>query len=204
MEVQNDKEDDYHSNVDAAEEFEFPLFATPTAIASTSSDERSDRGRTHESVMTVSMREPSEERIINERPASYYFAAYNAEEKMRFERAAITTEILFRTEKFTDPKPWKCIDLAEFNAAIKPKKHFRAGKKKRLAKIAGTRCQKERDLVKKKDQEEAAARLLKKKMHKRGGKKHKKEKNEGTGAKGTNTGGQKEMKQKEKPRFRTE
>ena len=168
-------------------EFEFPLFAS--APPKDSNDET--RGRTTEPVMKVSLRERSEERIKNDRPTSYYFAVYTEEEKRRFEQAAITTEILFKHEVIVDHQPWKCINLTEYNAKIKPKKHTRAGKKKRQAKIEGRKRREERNLVKKKLEEEAQARLLKKKLHKRGGKKHKKKE-------------EKPKQEKQMPRFRTE
>lgn len=183
VEVNDMDETAKDGNVEADDyEFEFPLFAS--APPKHKNDET--RGRSTEPVMKVSLRERSEERIKNERPTSYYFAVYTEEEKRRFEQAAITAEILFRHEEIVDPQPWKCINLTEYNAQIKPNKHTRAGKKKRQAKVDGRRRRQEREMAKKKLEEEAQARLLKKKLHKRGGKKHKKKE------------------EKPKPRFRTE
>lgn len=177
------------SNHLSDEEFDFPLFAAPKTTTSADQDGNDDeeRGRVKAKTMKVSLREASVEVIKNERPISYYVASYTDEEKSKFFAAAITSDQIYQLVEVNKPvidrKPWKCIDLNEYNRKIenelnkekiKNKSRNRAGKKKRQSKIESRERKQERNIIQKKLEKEQAAKLKKKMHHKRGGKKHKK------------------------------
>lgn len=155
------------------EEMEFPLFG-------------GDRGRSQTKIMKVSLREASEERINNERPAEYYFASYSDLQKGQFEMAAVSFEQIWSESiiKNKDSHPHRVMNLAEYNAKIdktraiekdkKAKMRRRPGKKARLNKISCKERKVDREKIQKKLEQEKLAKLKKKMFHKRGGKKNKK------------------------------
>lgn len=174
VEVEHQSEGESENNQD--DEFDFPLFS----FGGEEKKDEEERGRT--SVMKVSLREESVERIIQERPESYYFASYTEEEVSQFGQASITGEeiIIMSKQKDIDSHPWKVLDLNRHNEIIeqeKPKKKSRPGKNKRLGIIKSRERKAERQKVFKEVEKQHKKYLKKKMFHKRGGKKHKKKEN---------------------------
>ena len=104
-----------------------------------------DRGRSKEakpSIMKVSLREQSEERVINERPESFYFAKYR-QAKREFQQCAVSSDDIYQQMYIVDTQPWKCLNLNEYNAKIESEiarqkakcRKNRPGKKKRQLKM---------------------------------------------------------------------
>ncbi|CAI5756932.1 unnamed protein product [Candida verbasci] len=140
-EVDDKKQDAIQvDNKEEPEEFDFPLFTSSTKSTDIQ-DQAEERGRSQSSTMKISLREPSEERIVNERPESYYFASYSLEQLNQFKQCALTYVEIFKDIKIIqDNQPWKVINLNEYNIKIeqelkKNKKKNRPGKKKRMNKI---------------------------------------------------------------------
>lgn len=172
------------------DEFDFPLFSFGMASkvpddpqnedASNDNDEPRGRDSTTK-LMKVTLRSPSPEVINNQRPRTYYFAEYSAQELMRFQSAAIQYDQII-TEASKDAACSRSLhrrrifDLkyhndkieAEIQRALKNKKR-RPGKKQRLARKQGTIRNAEREA-----QAKEIKKMIKKKFHKRGGKKNKK------------------------------
>lgn len=145
-------------------DFEFvevePEAQTPsTQTPSTPNDEftfrlfnEDDRGRSE--VQIVSLREPSEERINNERPQSYYYAQYSEVEKNQFTEVAISGTHIINHSREVNPSRGKVIDLDEYNKSVQKKRRSRPGKNKR-AYIVDCRNRKvERNKVKKRIERE--------------------------------------------------
>lgn len=176
-EVEHQSEGESENNQD--DEFDFPLFSFGGEVGGEEKEDE-DRGRTQ--VMKVSLREESVERIIQERPETYYFAKYTEEEVLQFNQAAITSEeiIIMSQQKDIDSHPWKVLDLNHHNDIIeqeKSKKKKRPGKNKRLGIIKSRERKAERQKVFKEVEKQHKKYLKKKMFHKRGGKKHKKKEN---------------------------
>ncbi|KAL6449548.1 hypothetical protein SBY92_004462 [Candida maltosa Xu316] len=120
---------------DNEDEFDFPLFAAASTTTEPTIAEET-RGRT---IMKVSLREQSEERVVNERPDDFYFAKYTPEEKDQFAQCCVTGQDIYDQVFIRDSQTWKCIDLNKLNAKIEleinreklKKKKNRPGKKKR-------------------------------------------------------------------------
>ncbi|ODV76876.1 ankyrin [Suhomyces tanzawaensis NRRL Y-17324] len=134
IEVDNTED---HENDEEEEEFDFPLFASAATSEPGSKDER---GRPEQRVMKVSIREESVEKVNNERPQTFYYANYTAEQKHQFELAAVTAEDIYKNVFVVENASRKCIDLKKHNdgveaekARVKAKK--RPGMKYRLNKI---------------------------------------------------------------------
>lgn len=155
-----------------AAEYEFPLFGGMEA-----------RGRTL-APMKVSLREASEERIVNERPQSYYFARYSQNEKRKFESAAVSYEQIIQDSATVVNSGRNLVDLNQYNDQIdrikscelvrQRKMRKRPGKKKRENKIVCKRRKEEREIAQRRAEKEELAKIKKKMYHKRGGKKNKK------------------------------
>ncbi|RCK63611.1 hypothetical protein Cantr_10071 [Candida viswanathii] len=156
------------------DEFEFPLFASAMEVDTKPVEE--ERGRSNETgIMKVSLREQSEERVVNERPESYYFAKYTDMEKQQFEACCVTGEDIYKQLCFVDTQPWKCLDLNKYNAKIeieirrekeRTRKH-RPGKKKREVRVACHQRKLERAKAKQKEEEEKKRQLKKQKYLKK-------------------------------------
>lgn len=202
-----DKIDIEEPQEEEGDEFDFPLFSAPIVTSDKqkiASENEQERGRSKNatSVMKVSLREESLERVVVERPPSYYFASYTEKDKQIFQSISISADDIYKeinTYQNIDPTPWKCIDLNEYNkniqltidAELNKKKRKRPGKAKRECIIKTRMRVKERNIIAKKQEEEKLAKLKRKIYHKRGGKKHKKTKS----SKSTNS--------KEKPKLST-
>lgn len=191
FEIIDKTQDDDQVMGDAQEEeedFDFPLFSMGTTTTTAAKpeeqkdqEEESLRGRTQEkqNTMRITLRSPSPEVIIQERPRSYYFAENDEEVKAKFAQAAITGDDVIRQSLIPYGPIGKVINLNEHNAKIekeleKINKKARPGKKKRLASIKAREHNKERLKIQKQIEQKAKAKLMKKIHHKRGGKKHKK------------------------------
>ncbi|CUS23998.1 LAQU0S13e01002g1_1 [Lachancea quebecensis] len=178
-------------NTEGAEEFEFPLFSfgvmeDSVGHNSEKDDVKESRGRTSTRLMKVSLRESSPDFVKQERPRSFYFAEYSAEQVENFEIAAIKPENVLQERAAGPYLGWpqfrgRLWDLDSYNAKIERErlrelriKRRRPGKKQRLARKAGSERVKGR-LEKAKE----IKKLAKKKFHKRGGKKNKKMEGEG-------------------------
>jgi len=110
-----------------------------------------DRGRSKEakpSIMKVSLREQSEERVINERPESFYFAKYTDKQREQFQQCAVSSDDIYQQMYIVDTQPWKCLNL-------------NAGKKKRQLKIVCRQRKLEKAKMKKLE-EEKLKKLMKK------------------------------------------
>ncbi|CAD6643076.1 BJ4_G0014470.mRNA.1.CDS.1 [Saccharomyces cerevisiae] len=177
------------------EEFEFPLFSFGVVEASTSpaqeeqgsSTQEKDTPQTEVSLMKISLKEPEEEIINQERPKDYYFASHSADQKLQFQQSSIdydviiqeSTKILEDDLRIRDKWPYcqgRIIDLYKHNARIELEqqkelkiKKRRPGQKQRAAKKLALERTKERDAKAREIKKQ-----LKKKFHKRGGKKNKK------------------------------
>lgn len=165
------------------EEFDFPLFSmgTRTTTEEGHEEEGEDRGRaqTRTNVMRITLRSPSPEIIIQERPKSYYFTENDEETKQQFKQCAVTGDDIIRQSSILYGSVGKKVmNLNEHNAKIERElqrnKRSRPGKKKRLATIEARKNNSERSKVQKQQEAKAKAKLMKKIHHKRGGKKHKK------------------------------
>lgn len=165
---ENDNEDNkggiQESNGSDAE-FDFPLFAASDTVVE-------DRGRSKEakpSIMKVSLREQSEERVINERPESFYFAKYTDKQREQFQQCAVSSDDIYQQMYIVDTQPWKCLNLNEYNAKIESEiarqkakcRKNRPGKKKRQLKIVCRQRKLEKAKMKKLE-EEKLKKLMKK------------------------------------------
>lgn len=173
---------------DEDDEFEFPLFASgPTKKSTTEPvDGEEERGRSTTRVMKVSLRDASEEKIVNERNPEYYFARFSEVERNQFMSVAVTFEDIYSQYQMPaiESQPWKVLDVGKYNKRIeeenaretlhKRKIRRRAGKKKRENIIQCKERKDERARIEKKIEKEKQAKLKKKMFHKRGGKKNKK------------------------------
>lgn len=133
------------------EEFAFPLFAGGAA-----------------EVMKVSLKEPEEEKIVNERPETYYRAVYSELDREQFASAAVTIEQIF-TLPVVDAYPMKVMSIEEHNLAVekeRKRKRSRPGKKKRTNMIV---CR-ERRLAREQEAKKHEKKLrdaMKRKMYKK-------------------------------------
>lgn len=192
--VEKDVEDDQVMEDDEPQEdFDFPLFSMGTV------QEERGRSDTKQSTIRVTLRSPSPEIINQERPKSYYFAENDDLARGKFQQVAISGDDVIRYSKVIPYGPiGKVINLKEHNNKVERElqqanKKVRAGKKKRLAKIAANAHNKERAKIQKEIEAKAKAKLMKKIHHKRGGKKNKKK-----------AGEQKSTSAPAKPKYRTE
>ena len=137
-----------------------------------------DRGRSKEpkpSIIKVSLREQSEERINNERPDSFYFAKYTDKEREQFEQCAVTSHDIYKQIYTLDLQPWKCLNLKEHNAQIENKiakrkakcSKNRPGKKKRQLKIVCRQRRLEKARMKKLEEEKLKKLMKKQKFQQR-------------------------------------
>lgn len=180
--------DNTQPNEEPDQEFDFPLFSFG-GVTEESTEEPQ--------LMKVSLNEELEE-IVQERPKDYYFAQVTEQQRINFEKSAITYDDIQAESNKGPNQGWKkfrgkVIDLSEYNRIIEKENAIkvrnskrRPGKKQRLARKLGSQKVEER---KAKDKE--LKKMKKKMFHKRGGKKNKK-KAETTTA------------QPAKPKFRTE
>lgn len=163
------------------EEFDFPLFSLGTISLASGKEagnveEATERGRSSTAVMKVSLREESEERVVNERPNNYYFAQYNETQKQQFAEVCVTgDEIYKQMEIYTGPSRGVLLDLTVYNSEIvEDSKKKRPGKNQRKNRIESRIRKAERARKEAEIEKQKMARMMKKKFHKRGGKKNKK------------------------------
>ncbi|QID87725.1 hypothetical protein GRS66_010408 [Saccharomyces pastorianus] len=176
---------------DNQDEFDFPLFsfgvveAPRNAVGKGKSTE--NEAHTGVNLMKVSLKEPEEEMIDQERPKEYYFANYSEVQRQQFLQSAIDYDtIIQENAKIQEDDlrvlhKWsycqgKIMNLHEHNLEIASQqqrdlkiKKRRPGQKQRVAKKLALERTKERDA-----KAREIKKLLKKKFHKRGGKKNKK------------------------------
>lgn len=185
MEVDIGKDQDLTDRVEAQsqEEFDFPLFSFGNVNENNVSDGKveEDRGRSEVPLMRISLREPSPDRIIQERPRSYYFAEFTPDDHAKFQKSAIEFDTILKESRLDDHKRWsqfkkRVLDVNKHNAYIEQLnsrerhcKRRRPGKKQRLTRKQGKINE---NLREEKDKE--IKKMIKKKFHKRGGKKNKK------------------------------
>ncbi|SCU91033.1 LAMI_0E04478g1_1 [Lachancea mirantina] len=179
------------------DEFEFPLFSAITSdntkFANSYVDD--DRGRCKERLMKVSLREPSPEVIVQERPRNFYFAEVSNERRNEFIQSSVDYDQIIAQQKISTQDRWpqfkgKVLDVSAHNLKVDEEirremkvKKRRPGKKQRLAKKLGAQRESERQ-----ERARDIKKAIKKKFHKRGGRKNKKP----------------EVKPEVKPKFRTE
>lgn len=163
--------------------FSFGATSEPADHSADSSEKQDNnddsRGRAEVRLMKISLREPSPEIIIQDRPKSYYFSEYSERDKENFISSAIKYDDIFKDKDLIVSKPSKkaqIIDLNEYNAQAEKQlqrerllRKRRPCKKQRLARKMGQEMVKEREALAKKLKKE-----MKKKFHQRGGKKNKK------------------------------
>ena len=181
-----------------SEELEFPLFSAGRSTKE-HYEESEPRGRCNEAIMKISLREPSPDVVVNERPKEYYYAKYSEDQKREFKKLAVTGEdILLHLQLLTPYRGlngFRCVNLEEYNSKVKAielheRKRRRPGKKKRLARIMVKERKRERRKTEARIEAYRQARLRKKLFHKRGGRKNKKK--------------QEKQEQQERPKYRTE
>lgn len=163
------------------EEFDFPLFSFGTVDIVKTDELDNKRGRQGTKLMKVSLREPSPEVIVNERPRAYYFADYDIAEKKQFSEAAIDADAILKESQLGAFKGWSgyrgiVLDVNAYNNKVELEQlrlrklsRKRPSKKQRIAKKVGREREEQR---KAKDKE--LKKVIKKQFHKRGGKKNKK------------------------------
>ncbi|CAI4050446.1 hypothetical protein N7582_004917 [Saccharomyces uvarum] len=187
-----DANDEIEDNQD---EFEFPLFSFGVVEAPKDSigkgrgtpDGKENEAHTEVNLMKVSLKEPEEEIIDQERPKEYYFANYSEDQRQQFLQSAIDYDTIIKESTKVQEDDlrvhhkWpycqgKIINLHEHNLEIASQqqrvlkiKKRRPGQKQRGAKKLALERIKERDA-----KAREIKKLLKKKFHKRGGKKNKK------------------------------
>lgn len=159
-----------------ADEFEFPLFSSGPRHAQ-SEDSNSPQGP----LIKVSLREPSPDVFITERPRDYYFVQYCEKDHEQFKKSAIDYSLVIRDAKSEANVRWpqfcgSVLSVKEHNDQLeriaRREKHRmkrRPGKNQRLARKAGAQNEKERV-----EKAKEIKKLIKKKFHKRGGKKNRK------------------------------
>ena len=193
----NDPEDNENTQ---DEEYDFPLFAAvskPSHISTVldtgavsdevngNKTEATERGRATMKTMKISLREASEERIVNERDNTYYFALYTYREKDQFRASAVTFEdVWLWSSQHDDIKPWKVLDVKRHNKKVEKelardlemtrKRRARGGLVKRAQRIQIRKRVKARHAVERAIAKAKEEKMMKKRNHKRGGKKHKK------------------------------
>lgn len=130
--------------------------------------------------MKVSLREPSPDRIVQERPHNYYFAEFTDDDHAKFQRSAVGFDVILQESKLGAHRGWpqfrgRVLNLKEHNARIEQlivrERHCRKrrpGKKQRLAKRQGKINEQQRE-----EKAKEIKKMIKKKFHKRGGKKNK-------------------------------
>lgn len=168
------REDEDKKQDEQSDEFAFPLFSSGV------SNVDDERGRSKE-IMKISLREPSVEKVKNERPLLFYIHSPSKEDRAKYAEVAVTGEDIWKqsdlTKSMVDCFSHKVLNLNDYNKTIemqKLQKKSRPGIRKRIGIIESRKRKQERSKVNKKLAIEKQ-RLLKKKIHhKRGGKKHKK------------------------------
>lgn len=185
--VEKDVEDEIMEDEEPQEDFDFPLFSmggTTTKTTDTATEDERGRSEIKQSTIRVTLRSPSPEVINQERPKSYYFAESDEKAIEKFKQVAVTGDDIIHYSKVVPYGPiGKVINLKEHNTKVEKElqqetKKIRAGKKKRLAKMAANANNKERAKIQKEIEAKAKAKLMKKIHHKRGGKKNKKKNGE--------------------------
>lgn len=200
VDVEKDQEPNDKTESQSQEEFDFPLFSFGNANESTAGDVevKEDRGRSEAPLMRISLREPSPDRVVQERPRSYYFAEFTQDDHAKFQQSAIGFETILKDSQADDRRGWpqfkgRVLNVSKHNAHIEQLnirerhcKRRRPGKQQRLARRQGTANEKRRE-----EKDKEIKKMIKKKFHKRGGKKNKKPEFN-------------PLKDAAKPRFRTE
>ncbi|CAH2449564.1 hypothetical protein PP7435_CHR3-0586 [Komagataella phaffii CBS 7435] len=139
-------------NKEVDEEFAFPLFSI------TSSTTVEERGRSQE-MKKVSLREPSEDTVIQKRPDSYYFVQYDDKLKNQFKQVVVTAEEIIQGSKDIVFSKKRLVDLDQFNRDIeevlsRKKKRHRPGKRKRMNKLECDKRKEERKILEEKERKE--------------------------------------------------
>lgn len=169
----------------AEEEFDFPLFSfgAISLAPEKSTEVEEERGRSS-GVMKVSLREESEERVVNERPSSYYYAEYSEQQRQRFALVAVSGDDIYQQMTIYSGEGGRVVDLAVYNSRIvEHSKRKRAGKNQRENRIESRARKAERKKLEEEIEKQKMARIIKKKFHKRGGKKNKKKNGDKSGDK---------------------
>lgn len=187
MEIDVEKDQDPNDKVEPQpeEEFDFPLFSFGNTDQSTAGDNddevNEDRGRSKAPLMKISLREPSPDRVIQERPRSYYFSELTEEDHAKFQESAIEFDVILKESQVDDGKRWqqfrgRILNVNDHNSRIEQLhirerhcKKRRPGKKQRLARRQGKINEIQRE-----EKAKEIKKMTKKKLHKRGGKKNKK------------------------------
>ncbi|CAR27604.1 hypothetical protein ZYGR_0N00860 [Zygosaccharomyces rouxii] len=183
VDVKKDQDPNDKTESQLQEEFDFPLFSFGNTNESAAGDDevQEDRGRSEVPLMRISLREPSPDRIVQERPRSYYFAEYTQDDHAKFQQSAIGFDDILKESQLGAHKGWpqfrgRVLDVSENNARIEQLnirerhcKRRRPGKQQRLARRQGATNVKQRE-----EKEKEIKKMIKKKFHKRGGKKNKK------------------------------